>query len=360
MKKTEKREIKIILFSFLVGALVMYLLLLITSNINSSNIIKDKSSIKVYEKTSLSSSLEKIYDAVVLIQALNGEEIKSNGSGFIYKVDDKYGYILTNEHILDTDKVRITFSDDEQTEATILGKDEYIDLAVLRIPKKYVKLVATLGKSAEMKIGDAIYAVGSPLGYEYRGSVTSGILSGKNRMVSTEISSKKNNDWVMKVLQIDASINPGNSGGPILNINGEVIGICLMKLIEEDIEGMAFAIPIEDALNNIDDLEKGTKIKRPKLGINMVNTDNSGSLLNHDIELPKEDITGVVITEIEKDTSAANSGLKKGDIITKIDDIEIKDVGYLKYELYNHKIGDTINITYIRDNNVHQTKIKLQ
>lgn len=360
MNKSDKHELKLLIIAFLFGGLVMYLLLQVTSYFNSNNIISNKNRSKVYEKSSLSTSFDKIFDAVVLIQTIKDEEVKSNGSGFIYKVDDKYGYILTNEHIISTDKVIITFSNDKETEATVLGKDKYLDLAVLRVDKKHIKLIATLGKSNDLKIGDMVYAVGSPMGYTYRNSVSSGILSGKDRLVSTELSSSTNNDWVMKVLQIDAPINPGNSGGPILNVNGEVIGICLMKLIQEDIEGMAFAIPIEDAINNLDELEKGTKIERPKLGIDIANTNDTKSLIRHDIEIPKDTTKGVVILDIDKKSSAANSELKKGDIIIKINNNEIKNTGYLKYELFNHKIGEEITITYLRDNKEHQTNIKLQ
>ncbi len=360
MNKIDKHELKLLIIAFLFGGLVMYLLLQVTSYFNSNNIISNKNRSKVYEKSSLSTSLDKIFDAVVLIQTIKDEEVESNGSGFIYKVDDKYGYILTNEHIISAEKVIITFSNDKETEATVLGKDKYLDLAVLRVDKKNIKLIATLGKSQDLKIGDMVYAVGSPMGYTYRNSVSSGILSGKDRLVSTELSSSTNNDWVMKVLQIDAPINPGNSGGPILNVNGEVIGICLMKLIQEDIEGMAFAIPIEDALNNIEDLEKDNKIERPKLGIDMANINDTKSIIKHDIELPKDITNGVIILNIDKNSNASNSELKKGDIIIKINNTEIKNTGYLKYELYQHKIGEEITITYLRDNKEHQTNIKLQ
>ena len=143
------------------------------------------------------------------------------------------------------EKVTLVMSNDKTVDAEILGGDEYLDLAVIRIAREKVTLVANIGSSEDMKLGDTVFTVGSPMGYDYRGSVTSGILSGKDRMVSVSVSNSTSNDWVMRVLQLDASINPGNSGGPLLNVNGEVIGI--VNGINFDI--MNVCIPINDIKN---------------------------------------------------------------------------------------------------------------
>ena len=210
-----------------------------------------------------------------------------------------------------------------------------------------------------MLLGDAVFTVGSPLGYDYRGSVTSGILSGKDRMVSVEVSSSLNYDWVMRVLQIDASINPGNSGGPLLNVNGEVIGICSLKLVDDEIEGMGFAIPIEYAMSHVKTLEEGKKIKWPVLGISTVNVTETSSLIKNDIKIPKKTTEGVVITSIKDNSSAANTDLKKGDIIIKINKTKIKDTAFLRYELYQYQSGDIIEITYLRNGHEKTTKVTL-
>ena len=364
MKKNNFKDIFLIISSFLVGGLTMLAIVRFTPLINdilgNNNTVITKNGTKVYEKSSLAPSVEKIYDAVVVVQAYNNSTLESTGTGFVYKADNNYGYLLTNEHVISgSNNVKVVMSNDEEVEAKVLGKDEYLDLAVLRIEKKYVSLIATIGSSEDMNLGDTVFTVGSPVGYSYRGSVTSGVLSGKDRMVSISVSNSNNTDWVMRVLQLDASINPGNSGGPLLNVNGEVIGICSMKLVDDNIEGMGFAIPIEYAMSHSDSLEKGEKIKWPLLGVVMANVNDTSTLLNYNISIKTDLTEGVVVVDIKEGTGAAASDLKKGDIITKLDGVKIKDKAYLRYELYQHQSGETIEITYVRNGKERTTKIKL-
>lgn len=364
-KHNNLKTVLLIIFSFVMGGIIMFGLLKWTPLVSevlgsSSGTVVTKNGTQVYEKNSLAASVDKIYDAVAMVKGYQGETLSSTGTAFIYKVDNKYGYLLTNQHVVNnTDKISLIMSNDEEVEATVLGGDEYLDLAVLRIDKAKVTLVANIGSSEKMKLGDAVFTVGSPMGETYRGSVTSGILSGKDRMVSVSVGNSTNSDWVMRVLQLDASINPGNSGGPLLNANGEVIGVCSMKLVDNEIEGMGFAIPIEYAMNHIESLEKGQKIEWPILGITMTNVTDSASLYRNDINIDKNITEGVVVVKIAEGTGAANSDLKSGDVITKINGNKVKDSAYLRYELYQHQAGDTIEITYIRNGKENVTKVKL-
>ncbi len=366
--KSSNENVKLVflvIFSFVIGGVVMFSILKWTPIINevigsSNNTVITKNETQVYEKTSLKAAIDKIYDAVVVVQVYNNDELASTGSGFVYKVDNEYGYILTNQHVVsDSKEIKVVNSSDEEIEAETLGSDEYLDLAVLRVSKDKIKMVANIGNSEKMSLGDTVFTVGSPMGYDYRGSVTSGVLSGKDRMVSVSVGNSSNNDWVMRVLQLDASINPGNSGGPLLNINGEVIGICSMKLVDSQIEGMGFAIPIEYAMSHVESLENGKKIEWPVLGISMLNTTDTMSLYRNQIMLDKDVTEGVVIVECEKDSAAANSDLQKGDVIIKLNDAKVKDIAYLRYELYQYQAGDKIEVTYIRDGKEHKTKVTL-
>lgn len=315
---------------------------------------------QVYEKNSLAAAVDKIYDAVAMVSAYQNDTLTSTGSAFVYKTDDNYGYLLTNYHVIDgADSVTLTMSDDTEAEATVLGGDEYLDLAVLRVDRSNVSMVANIGTSEDMNLGDTVFTVGTPMGEEYRGTVTSGILSGKDRMVSVSVSNSNSNDWVMRVLQFDASINPGNSGGPLLNANGEVIGICSLKLVDDEIEGMGFAIPIEYAMNHIESLENGEEISWPVLGVSMVNVSDTASLYRNGINIDRNITEGVVVVQAERGSGAYEAGLTTGDVITAIDGKKVEDSAYLRYELYQHQAGDTIEITYIRDGREHTTNVTL-
>lgn len=366
-KKEKYKMILIIVFSFIVGGIVNVSLLkwtpilseIISTSSATASVIT-KGGTQVYEKTSLATSVDKIYNAVAVVEGYQQEQLASTGTGFVYKIDGKYGYVLTNQHVIsETDKIKLIMINNEVVEAELLGGDEYLDLAVLRIEKSKVLQVATIGNSEKVNIGDTIFTVGSPMGKDYMGSVTSGILSGKDRMVSVNISNSANNDWIMRVLQIDASINPGNSGGPLLNVNGEVIGICSLKLVDAEIEGMGFAIPIEYAMSHLTSLEKGEKIKWPLLGIGMCNLTDTTTLYRNGIILPTDITEGVAVVSISEKSAAESSGIKKGDIITKINGNKVRDSAYLRYELYQHQAGDTIEVTIIRDKKEKQISVKL-
>lgn len=365
MKKRENTKlIFLIVFSFVIGGVIMFALLkwtpLISEVLGTNNTVVTRNDTQVYEKNSLAAAVDKVYDAVVMVSSYENDSLVSTGSGFVYKTDNKYGYILTNQHVVgDASKVTVTMSNDTEAEATILGGDEYLDLAVLRIDKSNVTLVANIGDSEDMKLGDTIFTVGTPMGEEYQGTVTSGILSGKDRMVSVSVSNTSSSDWVMRVLQFDASINPGNSGGPLLNVNGEVVGVCSLKLVDDEIEGMGFAIPIEYAMNHIESLEKGKAIEWPVLGVSMVNASDRTGLYRNQINVDRNITEGVVVVQAEKGSGAYDAGLTTGDVITKIDGKEVKDSAFLRYELYQHQAGDTIKITYIRNGKEHTVNVKL-
>ena len=311
--------------------------------------------VNITETNTIKSAIEKIYDAVTLVETYENNVAISSGTGFIYKKDEKQGYIITNHHVIeDGDKYKITLTNGEEVEATLLGSDEYSDIAVLSIPQETVRQVAQLGTSTTTEIGDTVFAVGSPLGKEYMGTVTKGILSGKERTVTITSTSQ-----MIEVLQTDAAINPGNSGGPLVNINGEVIGVTSMKLVQNEIEGMGFAIPIEIVNSLLERLETGQKIERPLIGIEMTDVDNTYYLYRKGIKIPEEIQTGVVIIKVNENYPAQQAGLEKGDIIISINDTEIEDSAHFKYLLYKYKVGDTIKIQYIRNNKINETNIKL-
>lgn len=309
-------------------------------------------------ESSIATSIEQVYDAVITVENYT-TQLSSIGTGFFYKTDDKYGYLLTNNHVVSgAKKLMVTKNNLETTEATLMGSDEYADLAVLRVDKDFVDLTVEFGESTELKIGDTVFAVGTPIDIDYRGSVTKGIISGLNRQVT--VSTENYGYFIMDVLQTSSPINPGNSGGPLCNISGEVIGINTLKLVEDEIEGMGFAIPIEIVIPILDELEEGKTIQRPILGVSVVDANNSYALKSYKIELTKEYEQGIVIVEAIKDSVSEKYGLQANDVIIKLDDIEIKDSTHFKYVLYKYLVGDEIIVTIERDGKEMQINVKLE
>lgn len=309
--------------------------------------------VNISENNTIKSSVDKVYDAVVLVETYLDSRKLASGTGFIYKVDDNYGYVMTNHHVIESaDIIKITNNDGQTVEATILGSDTYADIAVLRITKDAVMKVAEIGDAKETEIGDTLFAVGSPLGSSYMGTVTKGILSGKDRIVDT-------GNYRMEVLQTDAAINPGNSGGPLVNINGEVIGVISLKLVRDEIEGMGFAIPIELAMAYAPQLEEGKKIERPVIGVELTDVTSTYGLYLNKIYLDSSIKYGSVIISVEQGYPAEELGLKKGDVIIAIDDAKVEDTSHLRYILYKYEVGDTIKLTIIRDNKELEFNLKL-
>lgn len=353
----DKRTLSYILIFLLgifvtVGGIYVYKDEIFTVN-NSSNgacYTSCENKVTITDK-GIAEAVDKVYNSVLLVQNYKNDKLYSTGTGFVYKVDSKYGYILTNYHVVSGNtSLKVVRSDDKVFNATYVGGDEYLDVAVLKINSSDVLKVAEIGESSKVRLGDTVFTVGTPLDYQYRGTVTRGILSGKDRLVSLSLSSSNSNidDYVLKVLQTDASINPGNSGGPLVDSNGKVIGINSLKIVKSEIEGMGFALPIEDVMSNISVFESGKAIERPYLGIRMYNASDISYSRYFGIDISTSVETGVVVADVEKN-SCVNGVLKKGDVITKLSGNPTDNIAYLRYELYKHKAGDKVFITFIRD-----------
>ncbi len=327
------------------------------TNNDEVQIASSKRNVTISESDSIYEAVDKIYDAVVLIETYQGGRAVSSGSGFVYKKTNKDAYILTNYHVVEgASEVRVTNTAGDEVSADFLGGDSYADIAALRIDADAALEVAELGDSTAAKIGDTVFTVGTPVGSEYMGTVTKGIISGEQRTITVN---SDNGSYVMEALQTDASINPGNSGGPLVNINGEVIGVNSMKLVTSEIEGMGFAIPIEVAMASIDKLEAGEEIERPVLGISMYDVSNTIMLYRNNLKLDDSIKEGVVVAEVEEGSAAEKADIKTNDVIVKMDDKEISDSSHLKYELYKHEVGDTVTLTIIRGSKTIEKEVKL-
>ncbi len=344
-----------VILSLAVGVTGTYFIL--KDNGTTKEVTKTVSEVNITETNTIKSSIDKVYKASVLIEAYKNNRVGSSGSGFVYKQDENYGYVLTNNHVVEnTTSVKVINIEGVEVDATVLGTDVYMDIAVLRIPKDAILQVATIGDSSNSELGDTVFTVGSPEGREYIGTVTKGIISGKDREVAVKLS---NGSYIMSVLQTDAAINPGNSGGPLVNINGEVIGINSLKLVQDEIEGMGFAIPIEEVMLYADRLERGEQITRPTIGLELIDASNSYLLGYYQMNINTDVKEGAIIYRVVDNSPAALAGLKSGDIITAIDGNKVTDVTHFRYLLYKHNIGDEMQVTYIRDGKEGTLTVKL-
>ena len=357
VKKTSNKKIIIVgIVMFFVGFIGLYLLIYFFPEPFVKTITEQTEVRNVtVTDTGIADAVDKLYDAVVVVKTYVDGQLYATGTGFVYKEDGDTAYILTNNHVIEGgDEIYVEFTDGSNVITTVEGSDSYSDIAVLSVDSSYVTTVAQIGSSEEARVGDTVFTVGAPIDSStYSGTVTRGIVSGKNRLVSVSSSNSGTSDMMMSVLQTDAAINSGNSGGPLANANGEVIGITSLKLssgstTSASIEGMGFAIPIETALDYAEKLERGETIERPQLGISMRNL--SDAMYYHYQELRNIDIdAGVYVEEVTSGSPAADAGICVGDIIISADGEDVDNLAYLRYLLYTHDVGDTMELTIYRN-----------
>lgn len=268
--------------------------------------------------------------------------------------------MVTNNHVVSgSSAVQVILSSGKTVDAQIVGTDEATDLAVLKINAADVTTVAKFGNSNDIKAGQDVLAIGSPMGSEYANTVTKGIISATKRTIKASDSSVATN-----VIQTDAAINSGNSGGPLINMAGQVIGINSMKLASStdgtSVEGMGFSIPSNEVVQVINQLVKNGKISRPSLGVSLVDLANvSTSQQQSVLNLPTSVTKGVVVMQVTSNSPAASAGLKQYDVITAINNKSISDASDLKTALYKYKVGDTVTLTYYRNGDKKTLKVKL-
>ena len=377
--KTFGQLLLVILISFLSGLLGS--LAVLQFNQKQGNGEQNSAAVTqtaVNNENSTTQAVDKVKDAVVSIITYSGnsqssfigsddadtdsntEQINSEGSGVIYKKDGDDAYLVTNTHVISgAKKVDIRLADGTKVPGEIVGSDTYSDIAVVKISSEKVSTVAEFGDSSQLAVGETAIAIGSPLGSEYANTVTQGIVSSLNRHVS--LKSEDGQAISTNAIQTDTAINPGNSGGPLINIQGQVIGITSSKIASNggtSVEGLGFAIPANDVKNIIKQLEKDGKVTRPALGIHMVNLTNLSTADLQKLKLPDNVTSGVVVRSVQTNMPA-NGHLQRFDVITKVDDTKISSTTELQNALYSHSIGDEITVTYYRNGKEEKTTIKL-
>lgn len=293
-----------------------------------------------------------------------GEEdftVYSEGSGVIYKKDGNTAYVVTNNHVVEGgEKLEIILSDGSRLEAELVGADTYSDLAVVKISGESIQTVGQFTDSSSLTLGEPAIAIGSPLGSEYANSVTEGIVSGLSRTVTST------NDYGETIstnaIQTDAAINQGNSGGPLINIKGQIIGINSSKITSSrtnvSVEGMGFAIPSNDVMAIIKQLEENGQVIRPAIGISMADLNEVPINVLNDLKIPEDLKSGILVGDVQDNMPAAGQ-LQEYDIITAINGEAVKSTSDLQSILYRHQVGDTMTLTIYRDQKEQTVELTL-
>ncbi len=365
--KKVKYIFKKIFIILLIGCFSIFIYKLyeeIKKNTQETNIYGTKLSAKsdensIIENTENSNTIERVLKSVVGVSKIknsgstaflvNSAENLGLGTGIIVS---KQGYILTNYHVAgkENSECYITTENGKAYKAKVVWTNEDIDIAIIKVEIKF-ESIAPIGNSNEITLGESVYAIGNPIGYEFQRTITAGIISAKDRTIKI-----KNNDdsysYMSNLIQTDASINPGNSGGPLINKKGEVIGINSIKITSAD--GIGFAIPINIVKPIIEKIEENPSFKEAYLGI-LAYDGSIIAYINEDFKISQ----GVYIEEVIKGGPAQKSDLIEGDIIVKIDDTNINKMIELQEYIFKKNPEDEIILKILRNGETHNIQVIL-
>lgn len=377
------RHLFIIFFIAMTGGVAGYFLASLTHQALPSAVTSSQetqvSKVTYDNQTATTKAVETIQEAVVSVinyqpsasqASLFGQmeeelAVAGEGSGVIYKKEGKYAYLVTNTHVVaGAEKIDIQLSSGEKVEGELVGADTYSDIAVIKISAEKVTTLANFADSDTINVGEVAIAIGSPLGTKYANSVTQGIVSSLSRTVTSQ--TEDGQTVSTNAIQTDTAINPGNSGGPLINLQGQVIGITSSKIASTSrystgvsVEGMGFAIPSNDAVNIVNQLEKDGKVIRPALGIQMVDLASLSSSQLKLANLEDTDLTAGVLILDTQTGLPAHGKLEKYDVITAIGEDPIASASDLQSALYKHQIGQKVTITYYRNHKKQTVEVTL-
>jgi serine protease Do len=282
----------------------------------------------------------------------------SIGSGVIIKKDREHAQIVTNYHVINgASDIEIMLNTGERLDATLVAKDALSDLALLEVKSSRIKHTAVFGNSDRLRVGETAIAIGNPLGLGNTPTITTGVISSIKRTVPVSTQNNEIYDWELDVIQTDAAVNEGNSGGALLNLRGELVGIISMKMLEIGVEGLAFAVPINQAEPILEQMMRERKVNRPYMGIEM---QDLNELVGTDtFQLPPNVKKGVIVIGVDGPAKAA--GLREGDVIVQLDEQVVEDVIDLRKYLYLEKrIGERLRISFYRQGKLQDRQLRLE
>lgn len=351
-----------IVLSFMMNGYVFYKMLVS----DDSQTITNNTTVKQVNydiKSDTTSVVDEVSDSVVGIVVYqnstnnifgysnsSSESQSGSGSGVIYEITGKYTYSITNHHVIDgANKVQVVFSNNEYVDASVVGSDEYSDVAILKCQPSFDVEAIDLGDSSLLDKGETVLAIGSPLGIQYSGTVTQGIVSAIDRTVSVDLNDDNVDDWDMNVIQTDAAINPGNSGGALVNMKGELVGITNMKFSDESVEGMGFAIPINDVISVAKQIRTNGKVSHPVIGVSSVSLNDYSAyeLQRYGVKVSVNE--GIYVVKLTANGPASKAGIQEGDVIVKLDGEDITTYKSFLTALYSHQAGDKVKVVVNRN-----------
>ena len=285
-----------------------------------------------------------------------GSVESGSGSGVIFKREGNSAFIVTNNHVIEgASKVEVSLYNGEKVPAEVVGADALTDLAVVKIDADKAVDVIEFGDSSVLRAGDQVMAIGNPLGLDLSRTVTQGIVSAVDRSISVPTSA---GEWEMNVIQTDAAINPGNSGGALINTDGKVIGINSLKISQNGVEGLGFAIPSNEALPIVEQLIEKGKVERPYLGVSLADLAQIPDMYLEN--LPDSVDSGTMVTYVDPNSAAAKAGLQEQDIIVAINDEKVGQASDLRRYLYTElQAGDSAQLKIYRDGKQQTLKVDL-
>ncbi len=284
------------------------------------------------------------------------------GSGVIYKKEGDLAYIVTNNHVVaGANQLEVTLADGTDVQGKLVGTDVWTDLAVVTMEASAAETVAEFGDSSKLKAGQPVIAIGNPLGLEFAGSVTTGVVSGLERVVPVDVDEDGTPDFQSEAIQTDAAINPGNSGGALLDLSGKLIGINSAKISTDTVEGIGLAIPINVAIPIIEQLEANGEVHRATIGVTTVDLAAIPSAYyQSDLRLPAEVTEGAIVQRVLPNSAASRAGLRQLDVITEVDGQAIGSSGDLRQYLFTEKkVGDELTVTFYRNGQRQQVTLSL-
>lgn len=362
MNQKKFNTIVVVILIFLTVLLIFNLISInnINSSLNNGTNTTNKSSLEISDDTT--KVFKKVNQSVVTVALYSNNEIIGNGSGSIIEVKNNKAMILTNNHVVSSSKnteIRVIFHDKKEISAKVVGKDSISDLALLECQTNMKLTPIEIGDSDALQEGETVIAIGSPLDIEFKGTVTRGIISGVNRTLETDTNGDGVADYAMQVIQTDTTINPGNSGGPLINMAGQMVGINTSKISMESFEGMGFAIPVNDAMNIIEQLQENGEIERPKLGISYQAVSVFPDEVRLRYNIPDNLNEGIYIIEVDNGSAAAKAGLKPDDIIFNVNGKDISSLSVFTSALFSSKKGDVLKLKIYRDNKEKSINVSL-